>query len=277
MFKREYYYLVAGLPDLTLEKGLKKFELQMLVDEVRGYVSKRDFNVVQELFLSYDFLNIHNILQKREDLCSEKGHLGIEFLKEYIAHQHEEMEVPQYLKDLIRRFQLGQGSTDCSNDYQSMIRYTWLRFYQEIKENSTNRFIQSWFHFDRILRNIRTAWMCRKQEQSMSEQLVGLNEEIDLFVKNKLPDFGLRREFPLGEQIFNLLEEPIDLLECEFRFDQIRWQMADELTTFHYFDIDKILAFLAKADILDRWLKLDQTRGVELFNNLVKTLVEQKK
>jgi hypothetical protein len=111
----------------------------------------------------------------------------------------------------------------------------------------------------------------------MQEQLVGWDEEIELFVKNNLPDFGLRRELALGEQIFNLLDENTNILEREFRFDEIRWQMADELTTFNYFDIDKVLAYLAKADILERWLKLDKERGAVLFDGFVKTLVEQKK
>ncbi|MCL2413273.1 MAG: DUF2764 domain-containing protein, partial [Bacteroidales bacterium] len=133
-----------------------------------------------------------------------------------------------------------------------------------------------WWEFDHILRNIQTAWMCRKLGEPMQKQLIGWDEEIDYFVKNNLPDFGLRGELLLGEQIFNLLDEEIDLLEREFRFDQIRWQMADELTTFNYFDIDKVLSVLAKADILDRWLKMNKKRGAMLFDGFVKTLVEQK-
>jgi hypothetical protein len=40
--------------------------------------------------------------------------------------------------------------------------------------------------------------------------------------------------------------------------------------------MDKVLAFLAKADILDRWLKLDKERGAVLFDGFVKTMVAQK-
>ncbi|MDR2906555.1 MAG: DUF2764 domain-containing protein [Bacteroidales bacterium] len=270
MFKRDYHYLIAGLPDLALEQGVKQFDLEAFVREVHEHVSEKDDEYVRELFLPYDHLNIHNLLQKREDMFSSKGFFSLEFLKD---HLDQPDEMPQYLIDIIRKFRLGHELGDRSDEYHNMAHYTWTRFYQEIEEKSTNQFIRSWFRFDQILRNIQSAWMCRKLGMSMQEQLVGWGEDIEFFVKNNLPDFGLRRELTLGEQIFNLLDEHIDIHEREFRFDEIRWQMADELTTFHYFDIDKVLAFLAKADILDRWLKLDKERGTVLFDGFVKNLV----
>ena len=217
MFKRNYYYLIAGLPDLTLEQSVKNFDLQALLDKVYEYTAESEHKSIRELFLPYEFLKL------------QEPH------------------------------------------------YAWTRFYEEIEKKSYNPFVRSWWKFDQLLRNIQTAWMCRKLDLSVQEQLVGCTEEIELFVKNNLPDFGLRREIALGEQIFNLLDENLTILEREFRFDQIRWQMADELTTFHYFDINKVLAYLAKADILNRWLKLDKERGTALFDGFVKTLVEQKK
>jgi hypothetical protein len=272
MFKREYHYLIAGLPDLVLEQGVRNFDFKAFVEDVYEGTDERDHNYIRELFLPYDHLNLHNLLQNRDDLFDDKGFYSIEFLREHLDTPED---VPDYMKDIIRKFGLGHELGDHSDEYYNMSHYTWTRFYQEIEQNSTNKFIRKWFRFDQILRNIQSAWMCRKLGVSMKEQLVGWGETIDYFVKNNLPDFGLRKEMILGEQIFNLLDEDMDILEREFRFDQIRWQMADELTTFSYFDIDKVLAYLAKADILDRWLKLDNERGAVLFDGFVKTLVEQ--
>ena len=273
MFKRKYYCLVAGLPDLVLERDLKKIDLKALVEEIYERTDEQDHKFIRELFLPYDHLNLHNLLQGRVDLFDDRGFYSLEFLKEHLDTPEE---MPQYMIDIIRKFRLGHELGDHSDEYHNMAHYTWSRFYLEIANNSTNKFIRSWWRFDQILRNIQSAWMCRKLDTSMKEQLIGWGETIDHFVKNNLPDFGLRREITLGEQIFNLLDEDIDILEREFRFDQICWQMADELTTFNYFDIDKVLAFLAKADILNRWLKLDKERGAVLFDGFVKDLVEQK-
>ena len=272
MFKRKYHCLVAGLPDLMLEQSVKKFDFHALLDHVYEYTSEKDSRYVREFFLAYDHQNIHNLLQGREDLYNEKGFYSLDFLKDNLDKPEE---MPQYLIDIIRKFRLGHELGDQSDEYHNMAHYTWSRFYEEIEASSKNKFTRAWWRFDQILRNIQSAWMCRKLDMSMEEQLVGWDEEVEYFVKNNLPDFGLRREVPLGDQIFNLLDEDINILEREFRFDQIRWQLADELTTFNYFDIDKVLAYLAKADILDRWLKLDKERGTALFDGLVKTMVAQ--
>jgi len=273
MFKREYYCLVAGLPDLVFEQNVKKFDFKALVEDVYEQTKEQDREFIRELFYPYDHQNLHYLLRGRDDLFDDKGFFSLDFLKEHLDIPEE---MPQYLIDIVRKFRLGHELGDQSDDYYNMSHYIWSRFYQEITEKSKNRFIRSWFEFDQILRNIQSAWMCRKLDIPMEEQLIGWDETINHFIKNNLPDFGLRRDISFGEQIFNLLDEDVDLLEREFRFDQIRWQMADELTTFNYFDIDKVLAFLAKADILDRWLKLDNERGAVLFNGFVKTLVEQK-
>ena len=45
---------------------------------------------------------------------------------------------------------------------------------------------------------------------------------------------------------------------------------AEDLTTFHYFDIDAVLGYLAKLKIADRWIVLDEEKGRELFQQLVK-------
>ena len=47
------------------------------------------------------------------------------------------------------------------------------------------------------------------------------------------------------------------------------WEKADSLTELDLFDIDIILAFIAKIEIADRWSKLDEDTGRELFRRLV--------
>ncbi|MCL2416843.1 MAG: DUF2764 domain-containing protein [Bacteroidales bacterium] len=273
MFKREYHYLVAGLPDFVLERDVKDFDLRALVDEIYGQIKDCDRELIRQFLMPYDHLNLHHLMRGREDLFDNKGYYSLDFLKTQLEKPDD---MPEYMIDFVQKFKYGHESSGLHEEYRKRSYYIWLQFYQKIAEKSKNRFIRLWWEFDHILRNIQAAWMCRKLGEPMQKQLIGWDEEIDYFVKNNLPDFGLRREIPFGEQIFNLLDEEIDLLEREFRFDQIRWQLADELTTFNYFDMDKILAFLVKADILDRWLKLDKERGAVLFDGFVKTLVEQK-
>ncbi|MBQ2565537.1 MAG: DUF2764 family protein, partial [Bacteroidales bacterium] len=41
------------------------------------------------------------------------------------------------------------------------------------------------------------------------------------------------------------------------------------ITTFNYFDVNVILAFIAKLHIIWRWIALDPVTGKEMFEDLV--------
>ena len=47
------------------------------------------------------------------------------------------------------------------------------------------------------------------------------------------------------------------------------WEKIGNLTTFNYFDIDAILGFITKLNIVARWYKLDEQTGREMFKKLV--------
>ena len=60
-----------------------------------------------------------------------------------------------------------------------------------------------------------------------------------------------------------------DILSRERGIDDIAWKKVDELTVFHYFDMTVILGFIVKLKIIDRWMKLDEATGREMFRRLV--------
>jgi ribosome-binding factor A len=60
-----------------------------------------------------------------------------------------------------------------------------------------------------------------------------------------------------------------DILSRERGIDDLMWEKIDSLTTFNYFDIDAILGFITKLNIVARWYKLDEQTGREMFKKLV--------
>lgn len=49
----------------------------------------------------------------------------------------------------------------------------------------------------------------------------------------------------------------------------MRWNKANQITVFNYFDIDWILGFVTKLSLAKRWDALDKKIGAELFRRLV--------
>ena len=77
--------------------------------------------------------------------------------------------------------------------------------------------------------------------------------------------FGHRRDI---DQLLQIFETP-NIFERELQLDKFKWNKISDLTMYHYFDMDVILAFLAKAKIVKRWLDLDKESGAKLFEELV--------
>ena len=79
---------------------------------------------------------------------------------------------------------------------------------------------------------------------------------------------GLRTAFEEAaalEAVFNFG----DILARERGIDDLMWDKISSLTTFHYFDIEVILGFVAKLNIVARWFRLDEQTGREMFKKLV--------
>lgn len=127
-------------------------------------------------------------------------------------------------------------------------------FYTDASKNE-NRFIKEFFAFDRLVRNCKVKYL---------NSSLGLPETEGLMVLDK--------EDAANEETVSLIMEVLqkeDLLERENALDALMWQHIDHLTSWDYFNMNTILGFLAKLKIIDRWLKLDEQKGREMFRKLV--------
>ena len=61
-------------------------------------------------------------------------------------------------------------------------------------------------------------------------------------------------------------------MEKEHKIDLIRWREASELSTFDYFDINAVVSYLVRVNLVARWSMLDPQRGRELFERLMAEL-----
>ncbi len=140
-------------------------------------------------------------------------------------------------------------------------------FYRIASKNG-NKFIREYFMADLIIRNIQSAYLARKNSQEVSDFIIGRGEIQDYLTTNKSADFGLTHIPETAASVIKILE--IDnILEREQQIDLLRWNIANEICTFNYFDINKILLFILKASIVKRWSKLDKKSGAEIFRKFV--------
>ena len=90
--------------------------------------------------------------------------------------------------------------------------------------------------------------------------------------RSSAADFGLRGELPYVDALIAAVNDETNLVEKERKIDLIRWNEAVELATFDYFDIDAILSYLVRVNIVARWTRLDPAQGRAMFERLVAEL-----
>ncbi len=271
---RNYYYLVAGLPELIMDQDRKDFSVNALKQEVKEQVSSSDYRLVEFLHLPYDNDNFLNKLLNR----------GLEFndLGSYEKFVFDELDeninqLPQYMQDFYYRFTGKQRSADDAVDQdeqpkdifevEKLPEIRFLESFYNLALSQNNDFIRYWFSFQRDFNNVLTALNCRRLGVDPATQLVGNNWLTEVLVKSQAADFGLKREVDYIDRLIQATDIT-DVLERERKLDLIKWDMSVEFTTWDYFNINFILGFFVRAGIVHRWLKLDAKTGEELFKKL---------
>ena len=115
-----------------------------------------------------------------------------------------------------------------------------------------NDFLREFFRFDLNMRNAKVRYLNESLGRPMDQ---------DIF----LEDEG---EFEEREEVRKVLYGP-NLITREKGLDELMWKKIDELNTFDYFNVSALLGYIAKLKIIDRWLKLDDATGREMFRKLV--------
>ncbi len=250
--KRNYYFLVAGLPELALEQSKLSFSVSEFLEELEEMLRPEDFDLVRFLFLPYS----HKLLL---DLALKKNSTPHPFSEWTIEELEEKIKEPGQLPAYMYRFYeaVQQESPIWANlSWENQL----TRLYFDHVLDTTCGFLNYWFTFERDLNNILAAWNCRTYELSMDGQLIGDNEVTQALAQSHLRDFGLSNEKNYLDRLLNALEND-HLLEREKAIDLIKWDFIDEANTFHYFSIEVVLGYLIKLMILEHRLGLDPVKG----------------
>ena len=126
-----------------------------------------------------------------------------------------------------------------------------------------DRFISEYFRFDLKVRNAKVKYLNKALGRESLKDVLTFPEDAPAAVV----DAG-SEEFEEAAYLETILNAG-DILSRERGIDDLMWEKIDNLTTFNYFDIDAILGFITKLNIVARWYRLDEQTGREMFKRLV--------
>lgn len=261
--KRNYYYLVAGLQDISLDANKLSIGLNEFVELLRTELHPEDYRMLELLFLPNDHKNLLNILEKKDHPLISPSVYQKETLEENIK---EPVSLLPYLITFIQAY---KEKTPVYANLSPENELTTL-FYQ-LALSYPNEFLRKWFEFDMNIKNVLVAISSRKYHLPYEHQVIGNTEVSDAIRKSNARDFGLGNEYPYVEDVVNI-HKIEDIHEREWNLDLLRWKYLDEVTFFEYFTAEKVLAYVIKLRMVERWLSLDKEMGRKMFLKLLDEL-----
>ncbi len=263
MFERNYYYLVAGLPDILIDQKKLSFSIADFREDMEYHLHPDDYRLVEMLHLPADNNNLLNLLMKSGGEFDDSGKYSQEELEEEIR---EPGAAPGYMQRFITAY---KSETSVFEGLSWEDQLTWL-YYDHVR-GCSNKFLRDWFEFDLNIRNIVAGINVRKHKLKGKKYLIGDNYIVQAVRKSTLKDFGLANDFEYMEKLISVQDND-NLLEREKAMDIMRWDFLDEANTFNYFTVEVLLAYVIKLQMVQRWLDMDQETGQELFRKLLDQL-----
>jgi hypothetical protein len=140
--------------------------------------------------------------------------------------------------------------------------------YYDYMMKSENSFIREYAEFAMNLKNLVTALNARKYGMNIAKEVIGGNEFAVALRTSNAKDFGLTLDYPYVEKVVALMESD-DLVERERGLDLIIWNFLDEAVTFEYFSLKRVISYMLRLMIVERWSKMSSESGRRVFMEMV--------
>ena len=264
MFKKKYYCLIAGLPDLFFTENRPGATSLEFIKTISNDLTPEDFKLVKTLLLPNDNKNLLILLFDSKEPFDNEGN----FTKQFLQNEIEKpAEIPEYMKNFInwvKKQEIKEKNLKAEIKLQTLF-YTYIL-------KTKNTFLREWFLFELNIKNVITTFNCNQFKYDTDKHIIQTknNREINVMLsQGRLKPEYYEDDIMYADEIIRVAESDAEMIEKEKHIDKIKWEYLDEQTFFHFFTIEKILSFLLKLQITERWLQLDKNTGTALLEKLI--------
>ena len=267
---KNYYCLVAGLPDILMGDKKVLFNSIALKDMLSEELTGKDLAMVQALYLPFDHYNLIDLLYQQKKEFDPRGNFTTFELENLTDKKsleaYEENIFPTYMVDFAKQILFAEEPIESVRAEVIL-----FKMYVDYISSFSNTFLNEFMEFEINQKNIFSALTGRKYDMEYESELIGDGEVVEALVKSRSRDFGLANELDYVESLVQIYEE-WDILERELKIDRLKWNYLDDSTFFNYFTVERILAFVYKLLMVERWIALDEETGKNMFKQLLSEL-----
>lgn len=264
-----YYCLVAGLPDLSLDDGKLNYTVANFKSELYPELSDKDKRLIDLFYLKFDNANLLKLLKDKEAETASEGNFSSEELLALAASVREgdapDKKYPSYLYEFVAAYlELPAEELHRAEDMLAAYYYAYAM-------KCGNGFVSSWFEFNLNINNILAALAARKYRMDVSQVVVGDTEVCEMVRTSNARDFGLTEMLDYFEPLLRIAETE-DLVEREKKIDVLKWNWMEDAVFFNYFTVERIFVFLLRLEMIGRWIAMDKEKGSEIFRQMIDKL-----
>lgn len=264
-----YYCLVAGLPELSLEDGKLSYTVANFKSELYPELSDKDKQLIDLFYLKFDNANLLKLLKDKEAETASEGNFSSEELLALAASVREgdapDKKYPSYLYEFVAAYlELPAEELHRAEDMLAAYYYAYAM-------KCGNGFVSSWFEFNLNINNILAALAARKYRMDVSQVVVGDTEVCEMVRTSNARDFGLTEMLDYFEPLLRIAETE-DLVEREKKIDVLKWNWMEDAVFFNYFTVERIFVFLLRLEMIGRWIAMDKEKGSEIFRQMIDKL-----
>ena len=121
---------------------------------------------------------------------------------------------------------------------------------EDIEDPSST--LGEWKRFDITLRNELARFRASKKSKDPLEYIRG-EDSPDPFVSG-FAHWAVSQDSPVDAELY---------------LDRIRWDRIEGLQKGHYFDIDYLITYALKLQILERWQRINSVSGMQILQGLL--------
>lgn len=257
-YLKEYYFVAASLPPLQIGKPAE--------------ISFADFDRLLKLNLSDHDYEQALAIRRYSDLQNIRNFLNGEELDPHGIYNEKEIEgallsrvgYPAYVFDYLDKYE------NTEDRLKNMPELLSVHYQKEIKHASG--FLKEYMQFERDWRRIFAVLRAKKMGRDVAEELK-YEDPNDTLMMQILEEKDAKSFEPPPQysDLKAIFEEhsdsPMGLHQALYEY---RFQKIDQMCGIELFTLERILGYMIQLILVEKWEKLDQKKGLNFIDNLIK-------
>ena len=276
----KYYCLIAGLPNINPDDTKLTYTVSEFKAELEPILTQPDKQVMFWFYLKYDNRNILTFL--RDKVADVKFDARGNFSKEEVTELYDGLKNKEKMPKnnpfpayIIRFFQsyLSRLENEESMEIHLLEDQLSSLYYAEAIKCG-NEFLSSWFELNLNIGNVLAVNNCRKYGLNKDLYIVGNNEVAEYLRQSRARELHFGETIEYMRELVQIVEEKEPIIR-EKRLDTLRWKWLDENTFFTTFDIENLVSYMLRLEMIERWIALDKVRGGLTFRQMVSDMKQE--